>query len=123
MLQLGKKQKLVIRKLKDFGAFLGEEEGEEEVLLPTRQVPEGAQIGDEVEVFLYRDSRDRMIATTASPRAQVGEVALMNVVECSPIGAFLDWGLEKDLFLPFREQTYPVKKDDRVLVTVYVDRP
>ena len=80
---------------------------EQAVLLPIRQVPEGAKIGDRLSVFIYRDSSDRMIATTAQPRLQAGETEVLEVKDVSRIGAFLDMGLEKDLLLPYREQTHP----------------
>ena len=100
---LGKKQVLKVVKKTDFGIYLGTEE--ERVLLPGRQVPEGTKIGDELEVFLYRDSRDRLIATTHEPKIQLGELQVLTVADTGKIGAFLDWGLEKDLLLPFKEQT------------------
>ena len=92
------------------------------MLLPRKQVPEGTQVGDEIEVFLYRDSKDRLIATTNEPKIQLGEVKLLQVKDTGAIGAFLDWGLEKDLFLPFKQQTAKVKKGDQCLVSLYVDK-
>ncbi len=124
-MELGKKQKLMIVKKTDFGVYLADdrESGQtERVLLPGKQVPEGCGIGDELEVFLYRDSKDRMIATTRSPKAELGEVALFTVSQVGKIGAFLDWGLEKDLLLPFREQTKQVREGDEVLAAVYLDK-
>ena len=117
---LGKKQVLKVVKKTDFGIYLGTEE--ERVLLPGRQVPEGTKIGDELEVFLYRDSRDRLIATTHEPKIQLGELQVLTVADTGKIGAFLDWGLEKDLLLPFKEQTAKVKKGDSCLVSLYVDK-
>ena len=99
MLELGKKQTLTVVKEVDFGVYLGD--GNEKVLLPKKQVPEGTKKGDELEVFLYRDSSDRPIATVNTPKLMMGEVALLKVSDVTGIGAFLDWGLEKDLFLPF----------------------
>ena len=125
MLELGKVQNLEIVKKLDFGVYLGESSksaGEENVLLPARQVPEGAKIGDRLDAFLYRDSEDRLIATTRTPALEVGGIALLTVKETSRIGAFLDWGLEKDLLLPFHEQTVRVKKGEEVLVSLYVDK-
>ena len=122
MFRLGERQSLKIKEQKEFGVYLTDEEGEDKVLLPRKQVPDGAGIGDEIEVFLYRDSQDRIIATTSQPGVQKGKVALLEVKEVSKIGAFLDWGLEKDLLLPFREQTGPVKKGDNVLVALYIDK-
>lgn len=125
MLELGKKQRLKVVKKVDFGVYLAEEAGdkkEDRVLLPAKQVPEGAGPGTELEVFLYKDSSDRLIATTREPRLTLGETALLTVAEVGKIGAFLDWGLEKDLLLPYREQTGPVKKGDQVLAALYIDK-
>lgn len=125
MLQLGKKQLLKIVKKVDFGVYLGEkmDAGEKErVLLPQKQVPKGMEQGDELEVFLYRDSRDRMIATVREPLVKLGETALLKVVQTGKIGAFLDWGLEKDLLLPFREQTKKVMPGEEVLAALYIDK-
>ena len=97
-------------------------EAEEKVLLPKKQVPEGTKIGDELEVFIYRDSNDRLIATTNEAKLSLGEVALLKVSQVAAIGAFLDWGLEKDLFLPFREQTKQLKEGDECLVALYIDK-
>ena len=117
---LGKKQVLMAVKQVEFGVYLGSEE--ERVLLPKKQVPEGLEIGDPVEVFLYKDSDDRLIATTQEPKIMLGEVKLLKVVDAAKIGAFLDWGLEKDLLLPFKEQTVQVKAGDSCLVCLYVDK-
>ncbi len=124
MLRLGEKQTLVIVKRVDFGVYLSpdRENEEERVLLPIRQVPEGAGPGDELEVFLYRDSSDRLIATTRTPLLQMGQVRELTVAEVGRVGAFLDWGLEKDLLLPFKQQTCRVEKGDRVLVSLYIDK-
>lgn len=117
---LGKKQMLRVVKLVDFGVYLGTEE--EKVLLPKKQVPEGTRIGDELEVFLYKDSSDRLIATTAEPALMLGGLAVLPVADTGRVGAFLEWGLEKDLLLPFKEQTAKVEKGDKVLVALYVDK-
>lgn len=127
MLELGKKQRLEVVKKVDFGVYLAEkgadsEKKEERVLLPARQVPEGTSEGTELEVFLYRDSMDRLIATTREPLLCVGETAVLKVAETGKIGAFLEWGLEKDLLLPFREQTGRVSPGDEVLAALYVDK-
>ena len=125
MFQLGKKQSLVIVKELDFGVYLGEEVNasiDDRVLLPKKQVPQGAQTGDRVTVFLYKDSKDRIIATTNEPLLCVGEVGKLKVSQVTKIGAFLDWGLEKDILLPYKEQTSRVKEGDEVLVTIYVDK-
>ena len=122
-MQLGKTQPLRIVKKVDFGVYLAEEEDQENrVLLPVKQVPEGAKTGDELEVFLYKDSKDRLIATTAEPYITLGKVARLKVKEVTKIGAFLDWGLEKDLFLPFKQQTKKVKAGDECLVGLYTDK-
>ena len=122
-LRLGEIQKLEIVKKVEFGVYLAESEREEErVLLPIKQVPAGANIGDVMEVFLYKDSKDRMIATTKRPKLILGEVALLNVAQVGKIGAFLDWGLEKDLLLPFKQQRGRVREGDQVLVSLYVDK-
>lgn len=123
MIELGKVQELEILRVKEFGVYVGEKAGDEaSVLLPRKQVPQGAAVGDKVRVFIYKDSSDRLIATTGTPKLQVGETALLEVKDVAPIGAFLDMGLEKDLLLPFKEQTHPVKKGERCLVTLYVDK-
>lgn len=125
MLKLGQKQTLEIMKKVEFGVYLKHSEdaaGEERVLLPSKQVPQGASIGDEIEVFLYKDSKDRLIATTKTPLLQMGEVKVLSVAQVGKMGAFLNWGLEKDLFLPFREQTRKVKEGDECLVALYVDK-
>ena len=125
MLKIGCIQNLEIVKVLDFGAYLAENAGESRentVLLPAKQVPEGAETGTRLDVFLYRDSEDRLIATTRKPVMEVGGVALLAVKETSRIGAFLDWGLEKDLLLPFHEQTARVREGDECLVALYVDK-
>lgn len=119
-MKLGKKQMLMVVKKVDFGVYLGNEE--EKVLLPKKQVPEGVEIGDPVEVFLYKDSSDRLIATTNEPKVTLGELAVLTVADTGKYGAFLDWGLEKDLFLPFRQQTARVEKGDKCLVSLYIDK-
>ena len=124
MIQLGERQRLVVVKTVDFGVYVAPAAGEaeEKVLLPKKQVPEGTKIGDELEVFIYRDSNDRLIATTNEAKLSLGEVALLKVSQVAAIGAFLDWGLEKDLFLPFREQTKQLKEGDECLVALYIDK-
>ena len=123
MIELGKIQTLRILREKDFGVYLGRpEDGEAGVLLPKKYVPQSAKTGDELEVFIYKDSEDRLIATTEKPLIQVGQVAVLEVKEVSKIGAFLDMGLEKDLLLPFKEQSHRVKKGEKCLVALYVDR-
>ena len=125
MLEIGKRQLLTIVKKVDFGVYLAKEQEtdpEEKVLLPRKEVPENAQPGDEIEVFLYRDSKDRMIATVRQPKLSLGEVAVLRVKENGKIGAFLDWGLEKDLLLPFREQVRKVRPGEECLVALYLDK-
>ena len=122
-MKLGEYEKLTVVKKVDFGVYLGESADEgNPVLLPEKQVPEGTGIGDEIEVFLYKDSKDRLIATTNHPRLVLGGLAALNVLEVAKIGAFLDWGLEKDLFLPYKEMTSKVQPGDEVLVTLYIDK-
>ncbi len=120
MIQIGKKQCLNIVSRTDFGVYLGTKE--EKVLLPVKQVPADVEIGDALMVFVYRDSQDRLIATTNTPKIELDRIAKLKVAQISQIGAFLDWGLEKDLFLPFKEQTYKVKPGDECLVVLYVDK-
>ncbi len=125
MIRLGEKQILVIVKRVDFGVYLAESAesaAQEKVLLPAKQVPDGAQLGDEIEVFLYKDSKDRMIATTNTPKLTLHQVAPLKVVQVGQIGAFLDWGLEKDLLLPFREQTKKVREGETCLAALYIDK-
>ena len=125
MLKLGEKQTLEIMKKVEFGVYLknlSDENGEERVLLPAKQVPAGVGIGDKVEVFLYKDSKDRLIATTNTPFLMMGEVKVLKVAQVGKMGAFLNWGLEKDLFLPFREQTGKVREGDECLVSLYIDK-
>lgn len=123
MILLGKKQKLVMVKKVDFGIYLAErEDAEEKVLLPKKQVPENAKKGDRLEVFVYKDSRDRLISTTQEPKVELGGIAVLKVTEVTKIGAFLDWGLEKELLLPFREQTRQVGAGEEVLVALYEDK-
>lgn len=119
-MRLGERQVLTVVKKVDFGVYLGSDE--ERVLLPKKQVPEEIEIGDPIEVFLYKDSSDRMIATTREPKITIGRLAVLEVVDVGRIGAFLDWGLEKDLLLPFKEQTTKVEKGDRCLVSLYIDK-
>ena len=123
MIELGKKQKLTIIKRVDFGVYLAEDrDAQERVLLPGKQVPPESRVGDEMEVFVYRDSKDRLISTTQTPLVTLGQVALLSVAQVGKIGAFLSWGLEKDLLLPFREQTCRVRPGDQVLAALYVDK-
>lgn len=125
MIQLGKVQTLYIVKKVEFGVYLNEQKGvtEGSILLPIKQVPRGSsRLGDAIEVFVYRDSMDRMIATVNRPFITMGEIAMLEVADTTKIGAFLNWGLEKDLFLPYKEQTTRVQKGKSYLVRLYVDK-
>ena len=124
MLKLGEKQRLTIVQKVDFGVYLAcsIETKDEKVLLPIKQVPEKAEIGDELEVFLYKDSDDRLIATTNTPKLMLHEVKRLKVKEVSKIGAFMDMGLEKDVLLPFHEQTRRVREGEEVLCALYIDK-
>ncbi len=123
-IQLGRTQELIVVKTTDFGVYLNTATGEDKnrILLPKAQVPKGTQIGDALNVFVYKDSEDRPIATTLEPELELGQVARLIVKQVTRIGAFLEWGLSKDLLLPFREQLYPVKEGDAVLVALYLDK-
>ena len=121
MAVIGKRNTLTVLRDSTPGLYLdGGEHGE--ILLPNRYVPRGFKIGDRLEVFVYKDSEDRLVASTETPRATVGEVATLKVIGINrQVGAFLDWGLAKDLLLPFREQTGPVRLGQEVVVKVYLD--
>lgn len=120
MLEIGKYNRLEVKKLSAIGAYLASELGD--ILLPTKYVPEGLHHGEYLKVFVYLDSEDRLIATTLEPKAQVGDFALMEVKDVSSVGAFLEWGLEKDLLVPYSEQPRPMQKGEKYLVRVYLDR-
>lgn len=124
MLRLGEIQELKVVKKVDFGVYLAEDGGdpEEKVLLPKSQIPADLAVGGSIKCFLYKDSKDRLIATVNTPKLTLGEVGKCRVESVTKIGAFLEWGLEKDLFLPFHEQTYRVKPGDEVLVALYIDK-
>lgn len=119
MVELGKYNTLRIVKILDFGAYL--DAGKIEILLPTRYVPENAQPEDEIEVFIYHDNEGRLIATTARPLAIVGEFQFMEVVDVNNAGAFLEWGIMKNLLVPFKEQKMPMREGKWYLVYVRVD--
>ena len=119
MLMIGHVNRLKVDRRLDFGVYLTS--GEEDVLLPNRYIPEGLDIGDEIEVFVYTDSDDRPIATTLMPKAKVGEYALMEVKDANAIGAFFDWGLMKDLLVPRSEQKRPVHPGEWHVVYVDLD--
>ena len=125
MIELGQMQKLLVIKEESFGVYVGEtlDAGyDERVLLPKKQVLENCKVGDELLVFIYRDSQDRMIATMARPKVLLHTVAKLNVRQVNRVGAFLDWGLEKDLLLPYHEQTRKVVAGEQVLAALYVDK-
>lgn len=127
MIRLGERQTLTVVKKVDFGVYLADTLGpdanpEEKVLVPAKEVPADIKTGDEMTVFVYRDSKDRMIATVRDPEFYVGEVAVLPVKDVGKIGAFLGWGLEKDLLLPFKEQTKRVQIGDMVVVAMYIDK-
>ncbi|QSX05318.1 RNA-binding protein [Sedimentibacter sp. zth1] len=125
MIKLGEMQTLVVAKEVDFGVYLREnadDRKEDDVLLPIKQVPEGTKQGDKIEVFVYRDSNDRIIATTRRPKLVIGEIGYLKVVEISKIGAFLNWGLEKDLFLPYKEQISELRTNGEYMVGIYIDK-
>lgn len=120
VISLGKMQQLEVVKITDHGVYVGTDR--DRVLLPKNEVPEGTVAGDKLNVFICRDSEERLIATMKQPAAQVGETAYLKVSEVTRVGAFLDWGLGKELFLPYKEQTTEVRQGDMVLVGVYVDK-
>lgn len=120
MIAIGMMQTLKIEKTTDFGVYVGD--GSESVLLPKKQVPEGAKIGDEIKVFIYRDSEDRLIATTHDPLIQLNEIKPLQVVQKTKIGAFMYWGLEKDLLLPYKEQIGEIEEGNTYLVSLYQDK-
>lgn len=125
MINLGEVQTLTVVKKVEFGVYLGdgaEGDKDEKVLLPKKQVPEETEIGSKIEVFVYKDSEDRLIATTRTPKLTLGGVAMLQVIQVGKIGAFLDWGLEKDLLLPFKEQTSPVREGQECLAALYIDK-
>jgi len=115
--ELGRMNVLSVRRIGEPGAFLARDDFE--VLLPRKEIPPGLTVDDSIEVFLYRDSEDRPIATTRRPRAQAGRFACLEVKDVTRFGAFLDWGLDKDLLLPFAAQAYPIRESGRRIV-VYV---
>lgn len=116
----GQYKHLGIARITPSGAFLSSDEGD--ILLPGKFIPPGAQPGTELEVFIYLDSEDRPVATTQQPLAAVGDFAVLTVKDTNArVGSFLDWGLDKDLLLPFGEQLAPVKKGEQVLIRVYQD--
>ncbi len=123
MIQIGVRQSLTIVSETTFGVYLADEENKDyKVLLPRKQVPKEAKVGDALDVFVYRDSDDRLIATVNTPFLTLGETARLTVKQVTKIGAFLDWGLEKDLLLPFHEQTFRVAEGETCLAALYLDK-
>ena len=124
MIQLGKFQDLYIVKKKEFGVYVNDQKDvtDGSILLPAKQVPDGASIGDQISCFVYKDSEDRPIATVHIPKITLGAIRPLRVKEVSKIGAFLDWGLEKDLFLPFKEQLGHIRPNKEYLVSLYIDK-
>ena len=120
MVEIGKYNTLRIIKILSFGAYLDGGDGLE-ILLPTRYVPQDAKVDDNIEVFIYHDNEGRLIATTAKPLAVAGEFQFMEVKSVNKTGAFLEWGLMKDLLVPFKEQKMPMKEGKWYLVYVHVD--
>ncbi len=125
MVEMGRMNRLKVVREVDFGLYLDGGDsaagGMGEILLPVRYVPAGCRPGDRIEVFIYRDSEDRVIATTERPHAMVGEFACLKVVSVSHSGAFLDWGLAKDLLVPFSEQVHRMEVGKRYVVGIYLD--
>lgn len=124
-MELGVWQSLICVRKVEFGVYLAKRQDaprEERVLLPAKQVPEHLEVGDDIDVFIYRDSGDRLIATVNTPLIEKGRVARLKVVEVGKVGAFLNWGLEKDLLLPYKEQTRKVNAGEECLVALYVDK-
>ena len=121
MIEIGRTNNLVISKKVDFGVYLTDDECSEEILLPKKYMPNESNIGDRIDVFVHLDSEDRIIATTEQPIAEIGEVAHLKVNDLSSFGAFLDWGLAKDLLVPFKEQRTPMQKDKSYSVFIFID--
>ena len=120
MVEIGTFNQLQVVKQVDFGVYL--DGGElDTILLPRRYVPEGCEIGDWLDVFLYFDSDDLLIATTEKPKVQVGDCEMLTVVDINHAGAFMDWGLEKHLFVSFKEQARPMKVNNWYIVYLYLD--
>ncbi len=120
MIEIGRTYNLEVVKETDFGVYL-EAENLGEILLPSKHAPDDLSIEDTVEVFLYLDSEDRPIATTQTPKAEVGQFAYLEATDNTPIGAFLDWGLDKDVLVPFSEQHRPMTVGDSYIVFLYLD--
>ncbi len=123
MIELGMKQTLEIKRFTSVGAYLNTEDGfEDDILLPKKEITEDMEVGQKLDVFVYRDAEDRMITTTREPMITLGNMAKLRVIDITKIGAFLDWGLERDLFLPFKEQTIKLERGREYLVGLYIDK-
>lgn len=120
MIEIGQSHELIAVKQVDFGVYLDAEDLGE-VLLPKRHVPDDLNFGDKIEVFIYLDSEDRPIATTEKPKAKVGQFAYLKVLDITSVGAFLDWGLPKDILVPFAEQHRPMEVGHSYIVFLYID--
>ena len=124
MIEVGKINKLKVVKSKEYGFFLADEEKKTEILIPNGNIGEGKklEIGDETEVFVYRDSQGRLVATHKTPKAMAGEIKVLKVAENTEIGSFVDIGLERDVLVPFRERKYPIFEDEKYPFYLYVDK-
>ncbi len=123
MIEIGKWQTLQVVRSKDFGVYLAKEQGDKDaVLLPRKQVPDGLKAGGQIEVFVYLDSSDRPIATVNRPLITLHEIKRLRVASVGKIGAFMDWGLEKDILMPFKEMVGKVREDKEYLVYMYMDK-
>ena len=125
MYNLGEFQKLIIKRFKNNGAYIGLKDVKNEkldILLPKKEVLETDKVDDEIEAFVYKDNQARFVATRKNPKISLGKLETLEVMDISKIGAFLDWGLEKELFLPFKEQTMKLEKGRKYLVALYIDK-
>jgi len=120
MVAIGKRNKLEVVKLVDFGVYLDGDQYDD-ILLPKRYVPKDTELGDVLDVFIYLDSEDKLIATTLTPKVMLNELARLKVVSVTSAGAFLDWGLPKDLFVPFSEQQQTMEEGRSYMVYVFMD--
>jgi len=122
LIPIGQHQNLTILRHTTVGLFLGDEEGDEDVLLPNKYCPENFEIGEKINVFVYRDHEERIIATTLKPRILLHQFAFLRVTSVSNVGAFLDWGLEKELLVPFREQRQKMEEGRWYIVYLDLDK-
>lgn len=125
MYNLGEFQKLIIKRFKNNGAYIGLKDVKNEkldILLPKKEVLETDKVDDEIEAFVYKDNQARFVATRKNPKISLGKLETLEVMDISKIGAFLDWGLEKELFLPFKEQSMKLEKGRKYLVALYIDK-